>query len=52
MKHRVYFKDKILENAYLKRFLVMGDLVQAVFESLPMLILQYVNNSLTEAWTS
>ena len=52
MKNRDFSTDKLLDNAIFKRFLTIRDLIQAVFESLPILVLQFINNSLTNAWDS
>jgi hypothetical protein len=31
--------------------MIVNDLIEAIFESMPMLVIQYVNNFLTNSWT-
>ncbi len=47
------FLDNLLESALVYRFVVINDLVFAIFESMPMLVIQYINNySKADGWNS
>lgn len=48
----VEFMESVSQDSVLQSFLLIGDLIESAFESLPMLILQFINNGFTgwEFW--
>ncbi|KAL4470032.1 hypothetical protein ABPG73_016768 [Tetrahymena malaccensis] len=43
--------DTLIQDHNLEQFLLITDVIEAMFEALPMTIIQFINNGINDSWT-